>query len=545
MLFKMSRLAFYCGAGLLCLLNSTVFAGQTTRINVSSTGQQSKPAAELSGFNMFYAQSSGNGRYVTFTSKASNLVDGDNRDTQDVFVHDLLTHKTERISVSYNGKQTNGRSHRSSISADGRYVAFISDVSNLIKDDQNNWEDIFVRDRLTKKTILVRNTSGRNIDTNAGVSISADGRYMVFTAYSGIFFHDQLTHKTELINGGENKKSNPSSISADGRYVAFLSGEPNYYGRVYVYDRQTHKTEQVSVVPGGKKVSDIGWDGYSLSANGRYVAFASSDPSRVVGSTNKKGEDVFVYDRLTHKSERISNASNTGGDAGSNSNSNPSISADGRYVAFGSDSSKLVKDDVNGVFDVFVYDRWAHKMELASANSNNVQANNYSAQWFGDRANLSADGRHVIFTSDASNLVAKDTNGERDVFVRDRLLDTTQHTDLKIIATTKPRVLKLNTKGDYLYTITNNGKDTVPDVSLIHFVSGGSAISFKPSQGKCTVSAVETVCHLGKLATGKKLTLQVTVKVQSKSVNQQITVSGAPMDTVPANNYVTVLTSVK
>lgn len=160
------------------------------------------------------------------------------------------------------------------------------------------------------------------------------------------------------------------------------------------------------------------------------------------------------------------------------------------------------------------------------------------------RPNISADGRYVVFSSDASNLVPGDTNKSEDVFVRDRLLDTSHHADLKIAITRRPIFLKPNTQGDYLYTITNNGKDAVKDVSLLHLVSDASTISLTPSQGKCSLSSIETVCHLGKLAVGKKLSLWVQIKAQNKPFNQQVIVSGAPIDTVPGNNQTLVVTYV-
>jgi hypothetical protein len=154
---------------------------------------------------------------------------------------------------------------------------------------------------------------------------------------------------------------------------------------------------------------------------------------------------------------------------------------------------------------------------------------------------INADGRHVAFISLNENL----THPSADVFVHDRLLDTAHHADLNITSTTKPATLKLNTQGTYLYTVTNNGPDAVNDVGLLHLVSGGSVIKFKPSQGQCTPSFAESVCHLGKLAAGKKLTVQVVVKAQSKTLSQQITVSSAPVDAVAGNNQLSVSTPVK
>jgi Domain of unknown function DUF11/WD40-like Beta Propeller Repeat len=566
MLFKSSRTPFYFGSVLLlCTLNSSAFAGQTTQINVSSSGQPANPVDME-----FYPQINADGRYVTFTSGASNLVSGDNNDAADIFVHDRLMHKTDRISVTPNGKQGNESSSYSSITADGRYVAFLSEASNLVADDKNNGVDVFVYDRWTKKTKRVSvNSDGTEVtggigdisgmfglEAQSSVSISANGRYIAFKSNislddagtlcdfcGGIFVHDQLAHKTTRISSGNNKSINAKSMSADGRYVAFASTAKkdelnNNY--VFVYDRFTAKTEQVSVVLGGNPVSYVSWNDYALNANGNSVAFASSDPNRFVGSTNTKSEDVFVYNRLTHKTERISAASSNTRDY--LHIATPSISADGRYVAFGSRSNNLVSDDISENPDIFVFDRQTHKTELASVDSNGVQSNGYFDIF---DTSLSADGRHLVFTSDAQNLVTGITAHLENIFVRDRLLDATHHADLKLALTTKPTLLKPNTTGNYTYTVINNGPDTVNDVSLVYLVSEASSISFKPSQGRCSVATTETVCHLGKLAAGKKLTLSTVIKAPNstaKSFSQQITVSGAPVDAVPANNQISVST---
>ena len=134
---------------------------------------------------------SANGRYVAFESEATNLVRGDTNNFRDIFVHDRQTGQTTRVSVASDGTQANGHSYDPSISADGRYVAFASLANNLVSGDTNDQQDIFVHDRQTGQTTRV--------------SVASDG-----TQASGHSF-------------------NPS-ISADGRYVAFVSSASNLVG---------------------------------------------------------------------------------------------------------------------------------------------------------------------------------------------------------------------------------------------------------------------------------------------------------------------------
>jgi Tol biopolymer transport system component len=248
---------------------------------------------------------SADGRYVAFASDASNLVDGDMNGQTDVFVRNLAAGTTTRVSVSSSGAEGNATSGTPAISADGRYVAFASLASNLIAGDTNGYSDVFVRDRIT--------------GTTARVSSSTTGGELA------------------LVGSGR------PAISADGRYVAFAVSEDN----VYVRDRVAHTTELVSVnnhgLP-GKKPSDEP----AISADGRFVAFFSVAGNLVSGGG---GWHVYVRDRLYGTTRRV-DISDTGALA-VGSSENPSISADGSYVAFESLARNLVAGDTNNDFDVF------------------------------------------------------------------------------------------------------------------------------------------------------------------------------------------------
>jgi Tol biopolymer transport system component len=359
--------------------------GQTTLVSVASDGTQGNHRSLSPSL-------SADGRYVAFDSAANNLVLGDTNSSVDVFVHDRQTGQTSRVSVASDGTQANGSSSRPSISADGRYVTFESGASNLVPGDTNNKQDVFVHDRQTGETSRVSVASDGTQGNYGGESpsISADGRYVTFRSWasnlvpgdtngmSDIFVHDRQTGQTTIVSvasDGTQGNGNPQypSISAHGRYVAFSSlasnlvlGDTNDRWDVFVHDRQTGQTSRVSVASDGTQGnSGSGFFGLSISADGRYVAFDSGASNLVLGDTNNR-DDVFVHDRQTGQTGRVSVAS--AGTQGNGWSYSPSISADGRFVAFESTASNLVPGDTNSMRDVFVHEREVEISVMVTAN---------------------------------------------------------------------------------------------------------------------------------------------------------------------------------
>ncbi len=387
------------------------------------------------------ASISADGRYVAFFSGASNLVAEDVNGTWDVFVHDRQTGVTTLVSVDSDGTQGDDSSFSPSISADGRFVAFQSFASNLVAGDTNGYVDVFVHDRQTGVTTLVSVDSDgtQGDDSSFSPSISADGRYVAFESGASnlvagdvngtydVFVHDLQTGVTTLVSVESdgvqgNSDSGTSSISADGRYVAFSSyasnlvaGDTNGYVDVFVHDRQTGVTTlvSVSVDSDGVQGNDHS-NAASISADGRYVAFFSGASNLVAGDLNGT-YDVFVHDLQTGVTTLVSVDSD--GVQGNGYSDAPSISADGRYVAFPSEASNLVAGDLNGTYDVFVHDLQTGVTTLVSVDSDGAQGNSYS----GGRS-ISGDGRFVAFDSFASNLVVGDINDAYDVFVARNIL---------------------------------------------------------------------------------------------------------------------------
>jgi len=335
---------------------------------------------------------SADGRYVAFQSGASNLVPGDANEWQDIFVRDRAAGTTERVSIAAGGAEADEASYNPAISADGRYVAFYSDAANLVPGDTNEDTDVFLYDRQTG--IIER------------VNLSSAGEQAEITGSQPFLGSSQV------------------SLSADGRFVAFTSlannlvaGDTSKYPDVFVRDLQEGITERISVSATATEVNGYS-DAPSLSADGRYVAFDSAAGNLVTGDGNGYW-DVFVRDRTAGTTELVSLSSSGG--QGNEMSGNPCISADGRYIAFESYAWNLVTGDNNWTYDVFVRDLQADSTTRVS-----VSASGYQLYGDSDLASISGDGRYVAFESYASDAVAGDTNKTWDIFIRDRTLGTTQ-----------------------------------------------------------------------------------------------------------------------
>jgi len=232
-------------------------AGTTRRVSVSSGGTQGKSFSSDAAL-------SADGRFVAFESLASNLAPGDTNNATDVFVHDRRTGTTRRVSVRTGGGQGNGHSFDAKLSADGRLVVFVSGATNLVPGDTNNMDDVFVHDLRTNATQRVSVSSGGsqgNDDSFCLPALSADGRFVAFESlasnlvpgdtngFEDVFVHDRWTGTTRRVSvrtgGGQgNGHSFGAKLSADGRVVAFESfasnlvpGDTNERVDVFVHTR--------------------------------------------------------------------------------------------------------------------------------------------------------------------------------------------------------------------------------------------------------------------------------------------------------------------
>ena len=409
--------------------------GVTERVSVSSAGAEADSSSEMAAI-------SADGRFVAFASLASNLVENDTNGVADVFVRDRVNGTTERVSVSSKGREGDGHSGivgvagYPAISADGRFVAFPSEATKLVKKDRNGATDVFVHDRLTGTTerVSVSSAGDEANGFSEGPAISADGRFVAFQSNADnlapedgnlvddVFVHDRVTGTTERVSvsssgvGGNGTSSRPD-ISADGGFVVFHSnaenlvpGTPSSFFQVFLRDRATGTTERITEDAAG----DPG-DRNSLlpavSADGRFVAFETV-AGNLIGDGSHQGH-VLVRDRATGTFERAS--VDSAGNAGNDFSGRPDITDDGRFVAFDSIATNLVAGDTNNRDDIFVRDRQAGTTERVSVSSTGAEANGPSA-----RAKIAAGGAAVAFQSNADNLVAGDTSPTTDVFVHVR-----------------------------------------------------------------------------------------------------------------------------
>lgn len=354
--------------------------GEIERISVDSSGVE----ANADYFFIAYAAISANGRVVAFNSTATNLVAGDTNGLQDVFVHDRDTGQTTRVSVSSAGVEANNTSgflSAPSISADGRYVAFSSSASNLVAGDTNNNSDVFLHDRNTGVTTLL-SVDSSGFQGNSGSSnpaLSGDGQIVAFDSgatnlvpgdsnlSTDTFVHDRTTGVTTRVSvssaglQGDFGGSGPT-ISGDGQWIAFASsstnlvvGDTNGFRDVYLHDRLTGQTSRVSLGPGGIEGNESCFEP-SLSGDGAFVAYYSNATNLFPGGdANGADLDSFLYERSTGSTTPISVDS-----VGTQSNDVAvvrALSSDGQFAVIQGIASNLVPGDTNVFEDIFVHNR--------------------------------------------------------------------------------------------------------------------------------------------------------------------------------------------
>lgn len=339
---------------------------------------------------------------------------------------------TEQVSVSSTGEGGNAISRDAAISTDGRFVAFVSGATNLVPGDENGTADAFVRDRVLGVTERIAMPAG--VTEPSGVSISGDGRFVVFAANgpepdvrvlgTHIYLHDRASGTTQQISvtpPGYLASFAPY-IGADGRVIAYFShtdDSANGLLDVLVYNRETSQTEIANRTTAGQVLSshfdpDLA---VALSADGRIVAFTFV-AALVPGAP---GLQVFVRD-MAAGTTVIASTSSSGTPSSSGNFFRPAVSADGRSVAFYS-ADALVPGDTNGMPDTYVRDLVAlttERVSLGSSGNQLAQGSNLA-----DNPAISADGRFVAFVSIDASAVPGDTNEGFDVFVRDRQAGTT------------------------------------------------------------------------------------------------------------------------
>ena len=402
--------------------------GKTTKVTVAA-GSTSPPSSGFNGSQEVRVSS--DGRYYVYSSTdaatagkptqgTAAKVGADTNNVMDIILYDSQTDDATRISVpnlaeqGTLGSEADKASLEPALSSDARYIVFWSNARNLVSGDTNGYADIFLHDRQTGTTTRV---SVPNLADQGNLGVQA----------AGVSF-----------NPGN---SFSPSVSDDGRYVAFGSSATNLVlndssgdstnaflkgADVFLHDTETGETIRVSV----PNIADQGTLGPEannnsrspkLSADGKFIVFESDATNLVLGDTNNSCDlnfdltfdenctDIFLYEIGTGVLTRLSVDSN--GVEGNGACIDPSISNDGLYVAFECNATNLVAGDTNGKYDIFVHKTSTNATTRVSVASGGTQGDGDSGS-----ASISGNGQYVAFDSDATNLVAADNNGVKDVF---------------------------------------------------------------------------------------------------------------------------------
>jgi Tol biopolymer transport system component len=378
-------------------------AGATSIVARASTG----------GGDAYRPWLSADGRYLVFDSNGTKVLPGSTRTAKirDVYLYDRVSGGMERITTGLNGAdaivpadncegtdQPRCGSQRPTVSADGRFVAFWSNATNLVANDTNGHFDAFLFDRQTKTmTLISKGFEGApaNGDSRRPV-VSRDGNVVAFES---------------------------AASNVTGQICGLLTGcqslDKNNADDVFIYNVGDGSVSLISGLASGAPGNGAS-NRPSLSENGRRIAFAST-ATNLVNDTNGAVEDVFVRDLASGQTMVASSGTQGQGDKNSGS---PSLSADGRWVSFDSKATNFAAGDSGGDMDVFIKDLEGGALDQLSVKADRSQATPGSLNVVGGDSTISADGRFVAFWSDSANLVPNDTNGTTDVFVRDRVAGT-------------------------------------------------------------------------------------------------------------------------
>ncbi len=390
-----------------------------------STGYDGSPANQRS----YNSVVSGDGRYITYVSEATNIVTGDTNNHADLFRYDRQTCTTVMVSVAPDGVTPgNLDSVYSAMSADGHYITFQSAATNLVSSPTVTTWTIYLRDMQTNITTLVSkapNGAAAN-GQSRNPAISEDGRYVVYqseatnltgetdTAYYDIFVYDRVTDQTTRVSktptGTQSfGDSTLPEISGNDRYIVYtsvaaniVSEDSNGSSDVFLYDQTTGQNQRVSIPPSGTQNNNGPSYVSAISDDGNLVAFIATNTT----------QDNVLYVRNRSLNQTIQISLPVIGTTVQVSASIIGMSADGRYTAFTSVSNNLVYGDSNNYMDVFLHDRQSYKTMRVSTGINGAQTNDHSFL-----ASLSSDGSVITYYSAASNIVTGDTNSVSDIFV--------------------------------------------------------------------------------------------------------------------------------
>jgi Tol biopolymer transport system component len=323
-----------------------------------------------------------------------------------IYLRDTLAGTTEQIDVSTAGDPANDFSGHPQVSARGRYVAFSSDATNLVPHDDNDFGDVFLRDRKLGTTTIVPEVT---VDVEGEWVMSETGRYFLYSPPRHSFDINRYDRKTDtrISSFIGNDQSHAIGISNDGRTALAWGTTTGYRIWKPLTDRFRRFDQALG---GGYANGQVFAD--ALSADGRVVMFDSAATNLIRHDTNG-ARDVFVRDLGTHETRRISVGGTHRKRQANNTSAGVALSAHGGYALFSSRATNLVGSDTNGKIDLFLRDRSHHTTRRCTVSTSGVEANRRTL--VGD---LSLDGAFAAFFSWATNLVPNDIDGTADIFER-------------------------------------------------------------------------------------------------------------------------------
>jgi Tol biopolymer transport system component len=450
-----------------------------------------------------------NGRWVVFASTANNLDPLDTNSTSDIYLRDLQTGVTKLLTVNSIGNgSANGASTDPSVSDDGRYVVFTSLASNLTTGDSNGVSDVYLRDVFTNTTTLISKngiiTGTTVIAANAAslqATVSGNGKFVVFasdatdltnndaTGTRDVYVRSLVDNTTTLVsrnlsNTAANGPSQEPYISKHGQFIAFTSDATDLTGlapgpghNVYLFDSDfnvdapppSDPTQPIHIPapttslvstngnPGSGGLADLGTGGPVVDESGLFVAFSSS-ATDLVGNDTNGVTDVFRKDVVGGEVQRISISST--GVIGNGASIHPSISDDGSRVAFSSVSTNLHPQDGDAGSDVFLRDAIASTTTLASVNRTRDAGTNSSVE-----PSVNADASIVAFSSASRNLVNEPTTNTN-VFVATPLLPLNDDVAPAARVPGQPNALKAG-EGLLQFTVVYNDAGGVIDTATL------------------------------------------------------------------------------
>ncbi|WP_370978721.1 dockerin type I domain-containing protein [Agaribacterium sp. ZY112] len=471
---KLARIKKYtCGFPTSLLLASyTLLSASSSYAELLNTTKASNSFDGMpTNFGSYSASVSRDGSLVAYQSQADNLVNNDHNGEEDIFVYDVVNNQTERVSISNSGNEAiGGRSDLGEISAEGGHVVFLSYASNLVSNDTNGLADIFVRDRVNNSTerVNLRPGGAESMFEAREPDISGDGRFVVYVSdddqlvandnngFQDVFVydrHERTTQRINVSNTGEqaNMPSFDPRISEDGSAVIFTSpasnlvpGDNNGFDDIFIYDLASSQIQRVNVNSQNIEAMNGPSFGAELSADGRFVVF-TSNADNLVSNDNNGHDDIFIRDTQESTTSRV-NVSSSGQQANSHSEA-PSVSSNGRYVSFMSRASNLVNNDNNGFEDIFVHDRETSTTEKISELSNGAETDLPSFSPV-----ISSNALYLVYESDSDMLVAGDNNGWSDIFVAQ--LDHQESGGNKIVLV--PSSVNIDPLGDNSFSVDIN-----------------------------------------------------------------------------------------